>query len=226
VTLAYVTGRSIDRFVAELLPPLSAEPSADLQDRFVHLNTYSIIKATAKDYLRHAQIQLILGRLVSSWGTRERIGGHLRGILAQWQTLTPIPPGYLAGNILNLLIEIDPNRAIKDLDCSLLPIRSAYLVNAILHRVNFTAATFDRSVFTQISGELLSANHVSEELGADHQQISVREAETIYTLDVDRSPADCPIPIDRPYEQMNITGVTGLPPAQIQTLKLLGAIED
>lgn len=226
VTLAYVTGRSIARFVAELLPPLSAEPSVDLQDRFVHLNTYGIIKATAKDYLRHNQIQLILGRLVSSWGTRERIGGHLRSILAQWQMLTPIPPGYLAGNILNLLIEIDPNRAIKDLDCSLLPIRSAYLVNATLHRVNFTAATFDRSAFTHTSSELCSANHVSEELGADRQQINVREAETIYRLAVDRPQVDCPMPIDRPYEQMNITGVTGLPPAQIQTLKLLGAIED
>jgi NB-ARC domain len=233
VTLAYVTGRSITRFVAELLPPLAAEPPADLQDRFVHLNTYGIMKATAKDRLRPIQIQSILrpilGRLVSSWGTRERIGDHLRGILAQWQTLTPIPPGYLAGNILNLLIEIDPNRAIKDLNCSLLPIRSAYLVDATLHRVNFTAATFDRSLFTQRSSELFSANnHVSDELGVDldrRQQISAREAETIYSLDVNR-PQNPSLSIDRPYEQMNITGVTGLPPEQIQALKLLGAIED
>ena len=29
----------------------------------------------------------------------------------------------------------------------------------------------------------------------------------------------------RPYEGMNITGVTGLEPAQIQTLKALGAVE-
>jgi NB-ARC domain len=204
VTLAYITGRSIDRFVAELLPPFSTDPPADLQDRFVHLNTYGIIKATAKDLLRQIQTQSILRtilvRLVSNWGTRERIGDHLRGILAQWRTLTPIPPGYLAGNILNLLIEIDPNRAIKDLDCSLLPIRSAYLVDATLPRVNFTAATFDRSVFTQISGELFSANcHPTDKR---------------------------PLPIDRSYEQMNITKVTGLPPEQIQTLKLLGAIED
>jgi hypothetical protein len=231
VTIAYVMGRSIDRFVAELLPPLAAEPSADLQDRFVHLNTYGMMKATAKDYRRQIQIQSllrpVLGRLVSSWGTRERIGGHLRSILAQWQTLTPIPPGYLAGNILNLLIELDPNRSIKDLDCSLLPIRSAYLVDATLHRVNFTAATFDRSTFTTISSELFSINnYASDRLGAEsyqRQQISAREAETIYSLEVNR---DLIMPIDRPYEQMNITGVTGLPPAQIQILKLLGAIED
>jgi NB-ARC domain len=234
VTLAYVTGRSIDRFLAELLPPVATEPLADLQDRFVHLNTYGIIKATAKDRLRQIQIQSILrpilGRLVSNWGTRERIGDRLRGILAQWQTLTPIPPGYLAGNILNLLIELDPNRAIKDLDCSLLPIRSAYLVDATLHRVNFTAATFDRSLFTQIPCELFSANdRVSDELGTDRddrQQIDrARKAKTIYNIDVNRIQADRP-QSDRPYEQMNITGVTGLPPEQIQTLKLLGAIED
>jgi hypothetical protein len=233
VTLAYITGRSIDRFVAELLPPLAAEPPADLQDRFVHLNTYGMMKATAKDYRRQIQIQSILrpilSRLVSNWGTRERIGEHLRGILAQWRTLTPIPPGYLAGNILNLLLELDPNRSIKDLDCSLLPIRSAYLVDATLHRVDFTAATFDRSVFPQISDELFSTNnYASDRLGAEsyqRQQISAREAETIYLQAVNRS-QNPGLPIDRPYEQMNITGVTGLPPAQIQTLKLLGAIED
>jgi NB-ARC domain len=233
VTLAYITGRSIDRFVAELLPPLAAEPPADLQDRFVHLNTYSMMKATAKDYRRqiqiHSLLRPILSRLVSNWGTRERIGEHLRGILEQWRTLTPIPPGYLAGNILNLLLELDPNRSIKDLDCSLLPIRSAYLVDATLHRVDFTAATFDRSVFPQISDELFSTNnYASDKLGAEsyqRQQISAREAETIYLQAVNRS-QNPGLPIDRPYEQMNITGVTGLPPAQIQTLKLLGAIED
>jgi NB-ARC domain len=233
VTIAYVMSRSIDRFVAELLPPLAAEPPADLQDRFVHLNTYGILKATAKDYRRQIQIQSILrpilGRLVSNWSTRERIGGHLRSILAQWRTLTPIPPGYLAGNIINLLIELDPNRSIKDLDCSLLPIRSAYLADATLHRVNFTAATFDRSAFYKVSGELFSVNNqMSDKLGVDldrPQQLRVREAETIYSLDVNR-PQNTGLPIDRPYEQMNITGVTGLPPAQIQILKLLGAIED
>ncbi len=31
---------------------------------------------------------------------------------------------------------------------------------------------------------------------------------------------------DRPYEHMNITGATGLTPAQVTTLKLLGAVED
>ena len=31
---------------------------------------------------------------------------------------------------------------------------------------------------------------------------------------------------DRPYERMNITGVTGLTEAQITTLKALGAVED
>ncbi|WP_310487212.1 NB-ARC domain-containing protein, partial [Chamaesiphon sp. VAR_69_metabat_338] len=73
VMLMYLMGRSGERFVAELLPPLPAAPCAELQDRFVHLNTYAIIKATAKDRLRQAQIQSILrpilSRLVSSWET-------------------------------------------------------------------------------------------------------------------------------------------------------------
>ena len=69
---------------------------------------------------------------------------------------------------------------------------------------------------------------MSDKLGVDldRQSTSVRETETIYSLDVNRPQANPSLPIDRPYEQMNITGVTGLPPTQIPILKLLGAIED
>jgi WD40 repeat protein len=158
VMTAYATNRSIDRFVAELSPD---RPIANLPDRFAHLNTYAIIKATTPDYLRQTQTQSILrpvvDRLLSVWGNSADLNQHLRQVLAQRQTLDPIPDGYLAGNILNLLIELAPDRSLKDLDCSLLPIRSAYLGDTTLHHVNFTAAKFDRSVFTQAFGGIAFA---------------------------------------------------------------------
>jgi WD40 repeat protein len=55
---------------------------------------------------------------------------------------------------------------------------------------------------------------------------SAGEDETIAIWDVDRPQSTHTLRIDRPYEQMQITGATGLQPGQIQTLKLLGAIED
>ena len=151
VTIAYVTQRAIDTIVAEL-SPTSASPKP-IQQQFVQLNTYAIICATAKDYLRHAQIQSslrpLLDRSIAMWHSRTALSQHLQQVLSRWQSLTPPPPGYLAGNILNLLIELSPDRTLKDLDCSGLPIWSADLVDVELLRVNFAGATFDRSVLTQ-----------------------------------------------------------------------------
>ena len=156
VTIAYVTNRSIDRFVAEFTPPDSTSPLTDLIERFCHLNTYAIIQAQTKNYLRQTQIQSILrpllARLRDRWDDPAQLSQHLRQILAAWQMLDPIPAGYLAGNILNLLLELEPDRCLKDLDCSWLPIRSAYLADATLDRVNFTGATFDRVVFPPAFG--------------------------------------------------------------------------
>ncbi len=132
VITTYVTTRLIDRFVAELSPQSLANiPTIDLQHRFSHLNTYAIIKAQTKDYLRHRQIQLILhpmlerligdrspghgcaaGELPKIWDNRVDLSQHLRQILTAWQSLDPIPPGYLAGNILNFLIELEPDRSL------------------------------------------------------------------------------------------------------------------
>ena len=160
VTIAYVTTRAIARFVAELAPPNPAESTPDPIERFYHLNTYAIIQAQTKDYLRQTQTQSmlrpILARAIEQWGSRQRLSQHLRQILGMWQTLDPIPAGYLAGNILNLLLELEPS-TLKDLDCSSLPIRSAYLADAILERVNFAGAIFDRCVFTQAFGGIVFA---------------------------------------------------------------------
>ncbi|WP_310426410.1 NB-ARC domain-containing protein [Chamaesiphon sp. VAR_48_metabat_135_sub] len=158
VMTTHLTNRSIDRFVAELAPDA---PVTELLQQFSHLNTYAIIKATTKDYLRQTQIQSIIrpiiDRLLPIWVNSEDLSQHLQQILARWQTLDPIPAGYLTGNILNLLIELAPDRSLKDLDCSQLPIRSAYLADVNLHHVNFAAATFDRSVFTQGFGGIVFA---------------------------------------------------------------------
>ncbi len=201
VTIAYVTNRSIDRFVAELSPPAMTDPpSTDLVERFCHLNTYAMIKAQTKDYLRHIQIQsmlrLILARLQDVWDDSTQLIRHLRQILAAWQTLDPIPAGYLAGNILNLLLELEPDRSLRDLDCSWLPIRSAYLADATLHHVNFTGAIFDEVVFTQAfggivftvyhpDGQLIATSEANGDISlwrsCDGQRVAIYQGHTNWT---------------------------------------------
>jgi WD40 repeat protein len=162
VTISYVTRRSIETVVVELTQPLDPD-SVNLQQQFKHLNTYAIVEATTKDYLLHVQRQSLLrpivDRLLSIMGNKEAVSQQLKQILQRWQSLTPIPVGYLAGNILNLAIELEPDRSLKDLDCSGLPIWSAYLVDVKLHHVNFAGATFDRSVFTQAFGGIVFATY-------------------------------------------------------------------
>lgn len=114
VMITYTIGRSIDRFVTELgTCALANAPTTNLQQHFSHLNTYAIIQEKAQDYLRQIQIKSILrpilDRLLKSWDNRVDLCQHLRQILSQWQTLEPPPCGYLAGNILNLLIELEPS---------------------------------------------------------------------------------------------------------------------
>ena len=48
----------------------------------------------------------ILDRLLKIWQTPVALIQHLKNILAGWQSQQPIPLGYLAENILNLLIEL------------------------------------------------------------------------------------------------------------------------
>ncbi len=154
VTIAYVTQRTIETIVDEL-SPVPAD-IAGLQPQFVHLNTYAIIRATTKDYLRQAQYRSLLrpirDRLLQIWPDCAALTQHLRQILHRWQSLDPPPPGYLAGNILNLLVELAPTRSLHDLDCSGLTIWSAYLVDVELRRVDFAGASFDRSVLSQSGG--------------------------------------------------------------------------
>jgi hypothetical protein len=121
VTIAYVTQRAIDRIAIELSPGNIS--GMGLEVGFHQLDTYPIIRSTAKDYVRQAQqramLQPLCDRLLAIWAEdRSALTQHLRQILRYWQALAPPPPGYLVGNILNLLLELAPDRSIQDLDCS------------------------------------------------------------------------------------------------------------
>jgi WD40 repeat protein len=124
----------------------------------VILNTHALIQADRHEYIRQAQIRLILEpivqQLLTSIGAPAKIGSQLRQILSQWRQDRPLYPGHLVGNILNLLIYLKLD--LTDLDCSDAVIQQAYLVGVELVGVDFSRSQIVNCAFTQTFGSILA----------------------------------------------------------------------
>ncbi|WP_339385303.1 WD40 repeat domain-containing protein [Aetokthonos hydrillicola] len=122
------------------------------------LNNYALLKAQAKEYIRKTQItfiiQPLIDRLITVFKTKVNLDIQLRQIISKLQVESPDEPSYAAGNILNLLCQLQTN--LSGYDFSQLKIWQAYLQDVNLHNVNFTGADFDKSVFAQYMAKILS----------------------------------------------------------------------
>lgn len=128
------------------------------------LNSYSISKATAKDYIRETQVrsilQPLLERLIQELGGKRNVENKLKQILSNCQQQSPQTPGYLAGNILNILCQL--NTDLRNYDFSRLTICQAYLHGVDLHQVNFAYSNLCKSVFSEPLGSVLSVAFSSD----------------------------------------------------------------
>ncbi|WP_373545430.1 NB-ARC domain-containing protein [Chamaesiphon sp.] len=143
VIMEYVTNRFIDRIKREII-------TGEL-DLF---RTHALIEAQTKDYLRDAQIQLILqpliDRLLTHFTDRSHLEQHLVEILTTLRHQTDKIGGYAAGNLLNLFCHLKTD--LQGFDFSHLAIRQAYLLNATLHNVDFTGSHISQTVFAETFG--------------------------------------------------------------------------
>ncbi len=150
MVMEYVT----DRFVNQICTEIE-------QQKPSWLNTHPIAQANAQEYLRQAQLRLIvqpaIDRLLNSIGNPAKIGTQMRLILTKWQISNSLQPGYLAGNILNFLTQLKLD--LSDLDCSELVIQQAYLIGRDLKRVNFTNAQMVDCAFTQTFSSILAISY-------------------------------------------------------------------
>lgn len=147
VVMEYVTERLIDQVYQELI---KGE---------IHLfDSHALSKADTQDYLRNAQLRLILRPLLEQLqahlGDREAVKACLDKILLMLKARTYQSPGYAAGNLLNLLNQLGVN--LGGYDFSHLIVWQVYLQGVNLPRVNFAHADLTRSVFTQTMGDILS----------------------------------------------------------------------
>jgi WD40 repeat protein len=148
VVMEYVTERLIEQVCEEL-------DTREIQ----WFDRYALIKAQSKDYIRNAQIRLILkpiaDRLLARRGERSQVEPCLTQILATLQSRTPRQPGYAAGNLLNLLWQLQID--LSGYDFSHLSVWQADLQDMTLHRVNFAEADLTKSLFAQALGDFLAA---------------------------------------------------------------------
>ncbi len=133
--------------------------SEDIIDqRQEFLRDYALIKAQSKDYIRQAQIRFILqpviDRLLLSLGSYNKIQQQLKTIISQLRAEAPLQPGYVGGNILNLLVQMPVD--LSGYDFSYLTISQAYLQDVSLYDVNFDHCHFSKSVFAQSFGGVLA----------------------------------------------------------------------
>ncbi len=122
------------------------------------LRNYALIKAQSKDYVRQAQIRLILApvidNLILALGSSNQIQLQVQELLKKLKQEASTHSGYAAGNILNLLRQIQAN--FSSYDFSDLTICQAYLQDINLQDVNFSQCCFSKSIFTQSFNGVIS----------------------------------------------------------------------
>ncbi len=121
-------------------------------------NSYALIKAQSKDYIRESQIRFIIKpvteRLIDYFSGKSRLEEHLKQLLLGLRSRSSLKPGYASGNLFNLLCYLQTD--LSDYDFSGLTIWQAYLRNANLHQVNLQNADLSKSVFAETFGSILS----------------------------------------------------------------------
>jgi hypothetical protein len=145
VVMEYLTDRLIEQVCAEI------------QTGKIHLfNSHALIKATTKDYIRETQVRLILKpiaeRLLTTLGAKVSV--PLAQIITTLREQAPHQPGYAAGNILNLLSQLQTD--LSGVDFSNLRIWQAYLQGMTLPHINFANSDLSKSVFTQAFDRIMS----------------------------------------------------------------------
>ncbi|MBG1259620.1 hypothetical protein F8S20_11070 [Nostoc sp. BAE] len=148
VVMEYV----IDRLITQICQEVETS-------KILLFDSCALIKAQAKDYLRNAQILLnlqpILDKLVNLFGNKENVQNHLNQLLSKLRSVNIKRLGYAAGNILNLLWQLQVD--LSGYDFSNLTVWQAYLPRMNLHRVNLSNSDLSKSALTRTWGSVLSA---------------------------------------------------------------------
>jgi WD40 repeat protein len=166
VILEYISDRLIEAFCAELLtfsewtlsrrapdePSTSQSLVAEFKPLLTdsYLNSYALVKAQSKEYVRESQVRVLL-QPVAQWlagrWSREIIAVQLQGLLQAARWASSLAPGYLAANLFHLLMQLQID--LRGYDFSHLALWQADLRWANLAAVDFTGARFANAAFLE-----------------------------------------------------------------------------
>jgi WD40 repeat protein/DNA-binding CsgD family transcriptional regulator len=165
VVLEYMTGILIRQVSKEL-------NSGQMQ----FLNRFALAKATAQDYVRNSQTQLIIKPIAKNVNELDR--KLIKLLEEQKQKIRDLPKGYLVGNVLGLLRYHNYN--LSGLDLSNFTVWQAYLRGADLRDVKFVNADLNQTRFTESFGIVLAVAYNSKKsmiaLGDTKSEIRLRDA--------------------------------------------------
>jgi len=146
VVMEYIT----DKFIGQVCQEIDTE----IFELFV---SHALIKAQAKDYVMNSQVRFILKpiaeRLLIALGN-DGVENKFKTILSTLRATKPQKPGYAAGNVLNLLIQLKYD--LSGYDFSHLTVWQAYMQGVAIHDVNFAYANLAKYVFTETFTNILS----------------------------------------------------------------------
>ncbi|GAB4379175.1 MAG: NB-ARC domain-containing protein [Elainellaceae cyanobacterium] len=159
VVMEYMTERIIEGTLQEIVGDAKEIiQDAESRLRVSFLQTYALVKATAKDYVRDSQVRMLLQPLitkaVSHLHSEQALRGQLYQRLDEWRSQNQAVPGYVAGNVLNILRYL--NTDLTGADFSYCQIRQAYLSDLYLQHASFAHSEIDRCVFAETFGGILS----------------------------------------------------------------------
>jgi WD40 repeat protein len=166
VLIEHVTARLVDRIASALVQAnlellhsgveRLQELNGPALDSLQLLNTYTLVKATARENVRDHQQRMILGPVAERLAVIQS-----RDLLMLFNVLLRLcqtdwagEPGYAAGNIINLLsyLKID----LHGINFSHLRIMQACLHNVNLHQTDFSFADFRHTTFRHALGSVFS----------------------------------------------------------------------
>ena len=147
VVMEYVCDRLLEQIVLE-----STTGELDL---FIH---HALVKTTVKEYVRDAQVRIILNPIAREWSKTFRASAALQQQVSYLlQTLRQIDnplSNYGGGNLINLCLHLGLD--LTGLDFSGLSIWHACLQQVELQGINFAHADLSKSLFTETFGNILS----------------------------------------------------------------------
>jgi WD40 repeat protein len=148
VVMEYMTDQLIEQVAQEIA-----------QEKPSMLIDYVLAKAQTKDYVRESQVRVILGpiagRLRSTVTSPASIEKKFKRLLSKIREEYASSSGYAAGNIINLLHQLEINLA--GYDFSNLAVWQAHLQDVNLSEVNFTQADLSKSVFAETLSNVSAA---------------------------------------------------------------------